>query len=494
MWFSRSSSPHGGDNYLRAASPGECRCIIRESVGFYRALVVGGIYDFSFPTDLTSIHTFAPALRKCIDRHPLLSATIEGAGTKSPFYQFRPRLDLNQHVQFFQQAAESESESEIHAIKLLLPSILDTKWPPSLPPWKIIILPLSGTRTRCFIGFCFSHALGDGMSAIAFHRTFLDALQDDSVVQESRKQDLMHSQSFRPLSPPFDTKANLPISWTFLLSPLLGVYLPASFGFGLNSITPTTWTGSSTFYDPEKFQVGVQIGSIDAATVRKVLGACRAHGSKITGLIHQLIVAALSELLPEGYDNFAAQTAINMRDAVGVSNDEMGLYVAGEVEILNRTHPSPQTTTTTTPTTTFSWTAPKQMTDKLAAAASRTQDQSVGLLRYLSDIRAWTLSKLNQRRDCSYEVSNLGNFRAAGKCERVSVTEMIFAQSADVNGPALDFNVVSVAEGPMTITITWQIGALDLGAGGRSEESDFVGAVCRKLEHALARIWDVDRL
>ncbi|KAK5415473.1 Alcohol acetyltransferase [Exophiala xenobiotica] len=317
-------------------------------------------------------------------------------------------------------------------------------------------------------------------------RTFLDALQDDSVVQESRKQDLVHSQSFRPLSPPFDTKANVPISWTFLLSPLLGVYLPAFFGFGLNSITPTTWTGSSTFYDPEKYQVGVQIGSIDAATVRKVLGACRAHGSKITGLIHQLIVAALSELLPEGYDNFAAQTAINMRDAVGVSNDEMGLYVAGEVEILNRTHPSPQT-----PTTTFSWTAPKQMTDKLAAAASRTQDQSVGLLRYLSDIRAWTLSKLNQRRDCSYEVSNLGNFRAAGKCERVSVSEMIFAQSADVNGPALDFNVVSVAEGPMTITITWQIGALDLGA---QSESDFVGAVCRKLEDALARISDVDGL
>jgi hypothetical protein len=335
------------------------------------------------------------------------------------------------------------------------------------------------------------------MSAIAFHRTFLDALQDESVVQESDKQDLMHSQSFRPLSPPFDTKANLPISWTFLLSPLLGVYLPASFGFGLNFITPTTWTGSSTFYDLEKYQVGVQIGSIDAATVREVLGACRAHGSKITGLIHQLIVAALSELLPEGYDNFAAQTAINMRDAVGVSNDEMGLYVAGDVEILNRTHPSPQTTTTTTttptptPTTTFSWTAPKRMTDKLAAAASRTQDQSVGLLRYLSDIRAWTLSKLNQRRDSSYEVSNLGNFRAAGKCERVSVTEMIFAQSADVNGPALDFNVVSVAEGPMTITITWQIGALDLGA---QSESDFVGAVCRKLEDALARISDVDGL
>jgi hypothetical protein len=254
-------------------------------------------------------------------------------------------------------------------------------------------------------------------------------------------------------------------------------------------------------YDPEKYQVGVQIGSIDAATVRKVLGACRAHGSKITGLIHQLIVAALSELLPEGYDNFAAQTAINMRDAVGVSNDEMGLYVAGDVEILNRTHPSPQTTTTTTTTTTtppttttVSWTAPKRMTDKLAAAASRTQDQSVGLLRYLSDIRAWTLSKLNQRRGCSYEVSNLGNFRAAGKCERVSVSEMIFAQSADVNGPALNFNVVSVADGSMTITITWQIGALDLGAGARSEESDFVGAVCRKLEHALARISDVDRL
>lgn len=320
------------------------------------------------------------------------------------------------------------------------------------------------------------------MSAIAFHRTFLDALEDN-VGRDSGKQDLVLSHSFKPLSPPFDTKANLPISWTFLFSPLLGVYLPASFGFGLNSITPTTWTGSSTFYNPEKYQVGVEIGSIDAATVRKVLKACRAQGSKITGLIHQLIATALSELFPEEYDNFAAQTAINMRNAIGVSNDEMGLYVAGDVEIMERA--SPQTMTAPL------WARAKSMTDKLAAAASRTEDQSVGLLRYLSDIRSWTLSKLNQRRGCSYEVSNLGNFKPAGNCEHVSVTEMVFAQSTDVNGPALNFNVVSVADGPMTITITWQIGALDLGA---QSESEFVGAVCRKLEDSLTRISDMDGL
>lgn len=318
------------------------------------------------------------------------------------------------------------------------------------------------------------------MSAIAFHRTFLDALQDN-VGQQSGKQNLVHSQGFRRLSPPFDTKANLPISWTFLLSPLLGLYLPASFGFGLNTITPTTWTGSTTFYHPEKYQVGVEICSIDATTVRKVLKECRAQGSKITGLIHQLIVSALSELLPEGYDNFAAQTAINMRNAVGVSNEEMGLYVAGDVEILNRA--SPQTMTTPL------WARAKSMTDKLAAAASRTQDQSVGLLRYLSDIRAWTLSKLHQRRGGSYEVSNLGNFQPAGNCEHVSVTDLVFAQSTDVNGPALNFNVVSASDGPMTVTITWQIGALDLGV---QSESEFVKAVCQKLEDSLTRISDMD--
>lgn len=439
---------------------------------------MGGIYQFAEPVDTKSVFTYAPAMQQCVDRHPQLSMTVAKADTDAPYFAFCPRLDLNQHIRFL----ENGEESEIKTIERVLPSILDAPLlPSSIPFWQIVVLPFS--QTRCFIAFSSSHALGDAISSLAFHGTFLEALQEQSM-----EKDLICTPTRKQLSPAYDTAKNLPISWSFLLAPLLGHYLPKSLAAILGvrasvaSVTPGTWTARPYFYTPETYRTGVRIISIDAATVDKTLKLCRENGAKMTGLLHQLVIAALSETLPQPHniDNFTSQTAMDMRGAFGVSKDEMGLFVSGYLmkQALQETSPESKGE--------FSWAVARSMTERLAKASRNVQDHSVGLLRYVSDIRAWTLEKPGKRRDGSYEISNLVSFRPRGPVKRCSATEMVFCQPTDVSASALVFNVVSAAGGPMNIAVGWQVGALDLGS--YDDEVKFVNAVCESIERDFARL------
>lgn len=431
---------------------------------------MGGIYEFSEAVDTSSIFTYTYALRQCIDRHPQLSTIVAEPESNSSYYAFCPRLELNQHVQFHEGGVENEAK----AIERVLSSTIDTKWPSSIPAWKIVILPFS--QTRCFIGLSFSHALGDGVSGLAFHRTFLNALQEQRL-----ENDLICTPTMKQLPPAFDTAENLPISWSFLLSPLLGAYLPERIAslLGLrastSSVTSGTWTGSSTSYSSEICRTGVEILSIDATTVVRALKYCRMHDAKMTGHIHQLIITALSESLPRpnNIDNFGSVTAMDMRKVVGISKDQMGLFVAGDFQTHELQKHSSEMNEGS------SWALAKSITARLAARSNTLSDQPIGLLRYLSDMRSWILSKHGQRRDCSYEVSNLVSFQPSDPVGQCSVTEMVFCQPTDVTGSPMSFNIVSVAHGPMTITVSWQFGAL--GVGSQNDEMEFVRTVCQKI-------------
>ena len=459
------------------AGPNERRCVARESLGFYRALIVGGIYNFSHPVDLASTSTYIHALRQCVRRHQQLSCNLVDRESDSPYYQACDRLDLSQHVQILPQRNGWDG---IRSVEDALPAILDSVGPLSIPAWKVTIIPFP--QQKCFVGFSFSHSLGDGMSGIAFHRTFLAALQELGV-----EKDLIYTPTLQQLDPPFDTSTNLPISWSFLLRPLLGTLLPkrvaSLFGFG-DKIPPGTWTGSRVFYNAEEHRTGVKTLSIDGALVKEALRVCRTHQAKLTGLLHQLIIDSLSESLAQcsGIDNLTAQTALNLRGAVGKSNDEMGNFISA----VTHTHAIKKPSGDSEVFQELDWSAVRAVTERLAAAAKELRDQPIGLLRYLTDVRSWVASQPGQRRDCSYEVSNLGSFQPSGPTKRCSVTEMIFCQPANVLGAALDLNVVSVVNGSLSIAVSWQAGALSLSAG--QDEEDFVETVCQRIRSGFVRL------
>jgi alcohol acetyltransferase len=472
----------------------ERRCIIRESLDFYRSLAVGGIYQFSGNHDLTSITTYTRALRRCIEQHPHLSATIEGIETETPYYAFCPQLDLNKHIKILKNDT-SDEQNEVKTIERILPGILDKPWPKGSPPWKVYLLPFS--QTRCFICLGYSHGLLDGIAGIAFHRTLLDALSQQNVSVYDI-QDPIYKPTKKHLPPPFDTAKNLPISWPYLLSPFLAHYLPkfvaSSLGLrdAVNILNPGTWLATPIFSKTNANQTGVEIIAIDAITLDKTLKLCRANGARLTGLLHQLIVSALSDSLPEtsNVDSFASQTAINMRSAVGTSNDEMGLFSSGVFEtfpVQRRSLDGQKPPTSSHP---FDWSIAKSMTHKLVASTGTLEDQPIGLLRYLVSIRSWLLSKLGHQRDCSYEVSNIMAFRPLNKKPMASceVKEMYFCQPAHIVSAPLCFNIVSVADGgALNICVDWQIGAI-LGDGQEAAERNFVSQVCKHIKDSFREL------
>lgn len=90
----------------------------------------------------------------------------------------------------------------------------------------------------------------------------------------------------------------------------------------------------------------------------------------------------------------------------------------------------------------------------------------------------------------SFEISNLGALSPVsvreGARSDVEIERVVFSQPAKAAGSLLDFNPVSVKGGPLSMTVTWQRGVLDLPEG--VEESAFERKVSSKLEALIREI------
>ncbi|KAL5335909.1 hypothetical protein BJX70DRAFT_373936, partial [Aspergillus crustosus] len=381
--------------FMRYTSPNETRTISREDLGFYNALIIGGVYEIeNEKVDVRSPRSFIPPLKKCILDEPYLSVVVRNPHTEKPSFEGVSSINLENHISIVH-SSEASQDSDNTAIEKALQPILDRQWPANIPPWRIVVIPLASSDSqvvRCFIAFSMSHAIGDGMCGIAFHRSFLKAWKNTAVEEtESFVLDIPN----RSLPEPFDTPERLPISWKFLLGPLIAVLLPKILVnlFGLSAttstITPGTWTGTRMFHDSNFTSSSrVCLLEIEAPLVKAALQASRAHSAKLTATIHQLIVNALSTALPNPeITNFVAGTAIDMRRSVGIPSLTWGLHVSGHYE----TYPRPSPTEHEKPTISPSeWTHASKVTKNLAECSTRLQDQAIGLLRYAPSIRKWT--------------------------------------------------------------------------------------------------------
>jgi hypothetical protein len=97
----------------------------------------------------------------------------------------------------------------------------------------------------------------------------------------------------------------------------------------------------------------------------------------------------------------------------------------------------------------------------------RDKDLSTGMLRYIPDFRSMLLTKMGQKRDDSFAITNLGCFngelgKLPGDLEDDSsqprISNLLFSQSCHVSGSALQFCIVSVKDCDMNIAISWQEG------------------------------------
>jgi len=350
-----------------------------------------------------------------------------------------------------------------------------------IPAWKLVVLPLLAksekTPNNFWIGFSYSHSHGDGKSSLAFHHTFLQGLRmSDSAPMDTEPAEIIQTSHLPLLLPSLEEAANLSISWSFLLAPLLTVYLPTwvcsliglKSGMSANS---HAWKAAPSTYNPEEHCTGLEILSIDRDLLDNVLEECRRKGTKLTGILHQAIAYGLSKELADHYPKpkFVATTAIDLRRVVYGDNDMINCF-SGTSELLEsydyqrKDGSIPEEV----------WDAAKETSVRLAERAKTLADQPIGLLQYLRNFRQYMLDQLDKEREGSYELSNVGTFNPtylgpSGEVKDWTVQRMMFSQPANAIGSAVAFNVVSTNGGDLVMTATWQRGVL-----GIKDEDQFI--------------------
>lgn len=346
------------------------------------------------------------------------------------------------------------------------------------------------------------HSHGDGRSGLAFQDSFHRGLaqyilQADDDKESVDPEDTVCEPPTTPLLPPLEEGGKMTLSWGYLLSPLLGTYLPKSvvsyLGLRDSWLSSETdiWRGEPTRFDPENHNTGLVLLTLDCRIKDKILQQCRNNKSTFTGMLQHLIARSLTS--PSGgaltTSSFLAGVAIDMRHLFPgrYSPSSMMNCVTGHSELVFYSLSDESSDWATNSESQF-WQACQETSKSLKVAAGTLHNQPIGLLQYLKAFRPWTESLVGKERDMSFEISNLGAFTPTGPHERSSLVmeKLVFSQPAKASGSLLDFNVVSVKGGPLVLTVTWQKGVLGVGDAG--EEMEFVGRVCRKLEGSLVEV------
>ncbi|EWZ35603.1 alcohol acetyltransferase [Fusarium oxysporum Fo47] len=465
--------------FLRYASPNEMRTIAREDVGYYNAVVIGAVYDFADGVNVKSPLTYFHALKRCIEEHPFFCVTVGDRNTDKGFYERVASINVEEHISFVEDKnAETDS---LEAIGRSMETELDRPFAAGIPPWRIVVLPLG--PSQCHVALSFSHTIGDGITGVAFHKTFLAGLRETPATEPSS----IIAPIDKPLPEPFDTAERLPISWSFLLAPVLAEYMPyvlvrlLGLRVSASYVDEGTWTAAPIFFDPETYHNKLKIRQVEASQVNKVIQLARTHDARLSGVMHQLITRALSKAVQDNnVTNFVAQTAINMRRSIGMSNDVASDIVSGSYTIHLRS-------AATGPLTEQEWASAAEATKEFAMTSTKLEDNAIGLLRYVPSMRKWTLGKIGKKRDSSYEFSNVGVFDGNNASDdRVKVSKLSFAQPGHVGGCPICFNIASVKNGDLVYTVTWQSGAL--GLGDEAAEEKIVEEICDQVQRGFNEI------
>lgn len=476
----------------------ERRCIARGTLGLYGSIVTVATYNGSkSPPPEPLVNIIVRALKHCITEHPVLCTTIPDAETEKPQLASVSLMDLRKHMRFVDNSSPSGADIS-NGIQPLLEQVHNEPFThyEFLPPWRIYVVPLQASSTlssvRFRIALASSHALADGMSGLAFHSSFLKALNQIENLGFNSDPVWTVPPSRSPILPPLEIAVRLPISWSFLLRPALNEYLPSWITniLGIkDTMAADTWCGAAVRpkrnNSTELLHTGVRTAFVSQKTMRRVLKVCRAHHARLTGLLTQITARALAQgLRPRGqyYNQVVATIAIDLRKCIPEAKNHIANYNSST----NMTLAIPENIEQGF--TNEEWEAVRHTTNVLADRSSTLADQPVALLKYLSNIRPWVLKQALKPSDVSFGISNLGVVTGVPTFNTRdgrgwAVEAVAFSQSADGTGQPLNVNVASIEGGPMTLIITWWPGML-----GVDDEDAFVEEVVGSIVHQLDSI------
>ncbi|TVY38079.1 putative alcohol acetyltransferase [Lachnellula subtilissima] len=433
----------------------------RHNLGIYRCVANTARYSTTHDSGELSL-AIETALVKVIVEHAALCCGIINEDKNDPAYVRLDSIDVSKCIDYRTLKTLSAEEHEQELTRILEQRHSEL-WPdPStLPPWKVIIVQsdaLSSQASAFDAIFAFHHALGDGLSGVVFHRSFLHALNSSEGDKSTSR--ILKVPEPISLPPAMEKTIDFKICWYFLLVQLWKEIRPR----WLFPDPAPPWAAlPCSAANIQNYKSRVRIMTIEPELVPKILVASREQKATITGLLHGLIVTSLTTHVPEA-TSFASGTPFSLRHLTGLSpTKEMGVQVSAHIstytpEIISRIRSS----RTPEQVTSEIWNIARNFRAAMAAElAALPNDNLVGLIPYISGMHQYFQSKIGKPRAETYELSNVGNMNNKEVEGKWNIERDFFTQSGMATGSPVSFNVASVSGGPLCVTVTWLQGDIE---------------------------------
>ncbi|KAL4904628.1 hypothetical protein BDW74DRAFT_154296 [Aspergillus multicolor] len=450
---------------LRAVGLSEKYSTTRHPLRFYMNVAITGSYTIPESFSLPLKEYVYKAVETLINQHPILSAIPIGEETNEPYWARLPEIDLAEPISFQTTAKNLTLDEHDSELQSLIEAQHEIGFTAPSPYWRLLILTDGELEKRFTAIFVFHHGLGDGTSGKAFHRMFLRALRETASLEAGEAKQVVVPPK-TALLPPLEDVHSLPISIPYLLRVLYKNW------FG-SKPDPALWAGGP-FQVP--LNTHVRFLALSAAQTAALVKLCREHGTTVTCAVETAIARSIFPHIPERYTSVQGSVPITQRPWLpdSITDESMGVYVQEMPETFSRKEVAGEA---------FPWDEAQRVKRTIAKeVALKSKNTSVGLFKYVKDYRKELCeSKIGKPRPVTFELSSLGVVKTES-AEDVSVPQMgrlIFTQSASVTGAAIQFSLVTGADGCLALGASWQPGVV---------EEDTVSAVMETLKRELYQI------
>jgi hypothetical protein len=392
-----------------------------------------------------------------VRKHRILFAIPVNEGTPNPHFACLPSIDLNRTITFLQrcQPLASAAEGQDRALDAILEEQHNTDFKTeygTLPFWRLTILQCPGKK-EFTASFIYHHAIGDGVSGLAFHSAFRNALNaaSSSVLPDDKAGNIILPNENALVLPPLEELHPMPISPRQPHSPTANLKEWA--GTSIRIPCKSRW--ASLYLSPSASNAFVQ--------------ECKERKLSVTSAVSSVVAAVLFSHLPSTVEALTCIIPVSLRPWLKlprqVADNAIGTYFdATRVQLTRANQPSRD------PSLVDIWSGAQQVSKSINdylcdVSPSGEPYTSVAVFKTIPDVSAVFHSMLGAPRDAAFEVTNVGLFSPAAipGASLWQVGNLLLSRSAAVPGAAVTVSVVTGGDGIMALGFSWQEGVVEDG-------------------------------
>ncbi|KAL7907347.1 alcohol acetyltransferase domain-containing protein [Trichoderma velutinum] len=397
-----------------------------------------------------------------ISKHPVLSAIPVNEDTPNAYFVSLPSIDLNQSIKFLKrsQPLNTLNEGEDKELDAILEYQHNTNFKDdygTAPFWRLIILQDAEGDMNFTASFIYHHAIGDGISGMVFHNTFLDSLQtvSSSLTSGFQSKEIVMPDEDVQILPALDQ-----------LHPLLIDPKPS-----FHSATHLNeWTGNSIRCPNKSRWTSLHISS---HVSKSFFYKCKDNELSVASVVSSIIATTLFHILPLDAEALTCIIPVNLRPWLRLSSEAtktaMGSYFdATRVQFIRPGQHSEDLGLATD-----IWSGARQASKGIKhyldnVSPSGEPYTAVSVLETIPDVSVIFTSIVGKPRDAAFEVTNIGLFSSVTTSEgNVSpdwrVGKVLLSRSSLVSGAAITISIATGGDESMTVGFSWQEGVVEDG-------------------------------